>query len=230
MHSLSIDRTAPAFVETSSRLRRLYPDYPRVYPVAAMAEQGKRRWVRLVDAVEAGRIDLMFRRSVTEMSSVDAAAEVVATALVHAVIGRVVAPLVLDARAWDPGFDNLWIHFDSDGGIDWAGVVDTTIRLLPTDPRAGEVGTVTLPCEAALAVWTAHRAVGALDAVLVKLGECARLDGRRFWGIVGESVVGAATYAPVLARSSATDGMRRGQAVLDAIVAAGRPVRGARVA
>ena len=38
------------------------------------------------------------------------------------------------------------------------------------------------------------------------------------WHIVGAAVVGAATHVPLLARSSELTSMRRGQAVLDALV------------
>ena len=46
------------------------------------------------------------------------------------------------------------------------------------------------------------------------------------WHIVGAAVVGAATHVPLLARSSELTSMRRGQAVLDALVGFGLPVRG----
>lgn len=226
----SLTRTRTALMDACASLRPLYPDYPRVYAVAAIADEGKRRWWRLADGIESGRIDLMYARAVGEMSSRDAAAATVATSLIHAVVGRVVALVVLDGRAWDPGIDNVWIHMDSDGGIDWAGVADTTLRVLPDDPLAGSPDTVTLPCERALAVWTAHRCVSSLDAIYERLHACTGIGHNRFWDIVGESVVGAATYVPILARSNASDGQRRGQALLDAIAAAGRPVRGKRVA
>ncbi len=226
----SLTRTRTALMDACANLRPLYPDYPRVYAVAAIADEGKRRWWRLADGIESGRIDLMYARAVGEMSSPAAAAATVATSLIHSVVGRVVALVVLDGRAWDPGIDNVWIHMDSDGGIDWAGVADTTLRVLPDDPLAGSPDTVTLPCERALAVWTAHRCVSSLDAIYKRLNACTGIGHNRFWDIVGESVVGAATYVPILARSNASDGQRRGQALLDAIAAAGRPVRGERVA
>jgi hypothetical protein len=46
------------------------------------------------------------------------------------------------------------------------------------------------------------------------------------WHIVGAAVVGAATHVPLLARSSELTSMRRAQAVLDALVGFGLPVRG----
>jgi hypothetical protein len=46
------------------------------------------------------------------------------------------------------------------------------------------------------------------------------------WHIVGAAVVGASTHIPLLAGSSEVTSMRRGQAVLDALVRFGLPVRG----
>jgi hypothetical protein len=47
------------------------------------------------------------------------------------------------------------------------------------------------------------------------------------WHIVGGAVVSAATQVPLLAGSSEVTSMRRAQAVLDALVGFGLPVRGA---
>lgn len=111
-----------------------------MYAVAAMAEQGKRRWWRLADGLREGRIELMYRRHAAEMISADIAAEVVATALIHAVLGRVVALLVAEGRAWDPGLENLWIHTDNDGGIDWAAwSTPPSARSTTTSMRASGV-------------------------------------------------------------------------------------------
>ncbi|MGV9664214.1 hypothetical protein [Nocardia niigatensis] len=208
-----------------SRLRALQPEHPRVYAVAAMADQGKRRWWRLAEGIREGRVEVMYRRHAAEMSNADIAAEVVATALIHAVIGRVMAMVVAEGRAWDPGLENLWIHTDNDGGIDWAGLSDTTIRVLDGDVLTGEDGVVALPGEPALYVWLAHRCIPALTLVQAAMARCAGLGARRFWGLVAESIVGAATYVPALARTSSTEGARRGQAMLAAFEDRGLPVR-----
>lgn len=229
MPELAILRTArscePAFGHVCSRLRALQPEHPRVYAVAAMADQGKRRWWRLAAGPEEGRIELMYRRHAAEMISARSAAEVVATALIHAVVGRVVALLVADGRAWDPGLENLWIHTDNDGGIDWAGLMDTTIRVVDGDRLVGEPGVVVLPCEQAMSVWLAHRCESALTLVRDTLARCAGLPARRFWSLVGESVSGAATYVPDAARTDVVAGMRRGQGLLLALEDRGLPVR-----
>ncbi|WP_227982538.1 hypothetical protein [Nocardia spumae] len=218
-------RVEPAFEQICVRLRALQPGHPRVYAMAAMAEQGRRRWWRLADGVREGRIELMYRRHAAEMVNADIAAEVVATALIHAVVGRVTALVVCDNRAWDPGLENLWVHTDNDGGLDWAGLSDTTIRVVAGDPLAGRLGVVTLPCDRALDVWLAHRCEASLRLVGDTLSRCGGLSPGRFWGLVGEAVVGAATYVPELARTGADRGIERGQAVLAAMADRGQPVR-----
>lgn len=223
----SLERTAESgpLARSCTRLRSLNPDYPRMYAVAAMANEGKRRWWQLAAGLEDGRVDAMIARSLEDLKVQESAAIQVATALVHAVVGRVVALLVLEGRAWDPGIDNLWIHMDSDGGIDWAGVTSPVLRVLPGDSLASSPGTVQLPCEEALFVWTAHRCITSLEAVLRAVGDRAPIDARTFWSLVGDSILGASTYVPVLAGTYASDSARRGQALLDAFVAAGAPVR-----
>lgn len=218
-------RIEPAFEQICVRLRALQPGHPRVYAVASMAGQGRRRWWRLADGMREGRIELMYRRHAAEMVSADIAAEVVATALIHAVVGRVVALAVCDNRAWDPGLENLWVHTDNDGGLDWAGVSDTTIRVVEGDPLAGRPGVVTLPCDRALTVWLAHRCEPALRLVGESLYRCAGLSRARFWNLVGESIAGTATYAPELARTSVDRGTQRGRALLMALGDRGLPVR-----
>ncbi|MEV0433308.1 hypothetical protein [Nocardia sp. NPDC050413] len=217
--------TTLAFDRACARLQALQPEHPRVYAVAAMAGQGKRRWWHVPNGLSEGRVELMYRRHAAEMINDEIAAEVVATALIHAVVGRVTALFVMSAQAWDPGRDNLWIHHDNDGGIDWAGLSDTTIRVVDGDPQAAEPGTVALPCEAAMAVWLVQRSASSLIPLQSVLTRCSGLPARRFWPLVGESVVGAATYVPDLARTDPAAAARRGQLLLTAFEERGLPVR-----
>ncbi|MGW6727184.1 hypothetical protein ACWF9G_14895 [Nocardia sp. NPDC055029] len=221
----ALSRTTAAFDRACARLQSLQPEHSRVYAVAAMAGQGKRRWWHVPNGLSEGRVELMYRRHAAEMINDDIAAEVVATALIHAVVGRVTALFVMSAQAWDPGRDNLWIHHDNDGGIDWAGLSDTTIRVVDGDPEADERDAVALPCEAAMAVWLAQRCASSLIPLQSVLIRCSGLPARRFWSLVGESVVGAATYVPDLARADSTAGARRGQLLLGALEDRGLPVR-----
>jgi hypothetical protein len=220
------DRSVRAFEDTRARLRALAAGSPRVYAVACIDEEPKRRWWSLGGSERTERIELLYRRSREDVDEPRIAAEQVAAALIHAVVGRVLAPLALEGRVWDPGLDNLWLHQDSDGCIDWAGVADDTLRVLPGDRAASGREVVVLPCEEAMAVWTAHRAVTALTAVHEAVQRCAPLDGARFWAMVGRAVVTGASQLPVLGGASRRTAARRGQQLLDAFVAAGHPVRG----
>ena len=146
--------------------------------------------------------------------------------------------LVLEGRAWDTGLENLWVHVDSEGAIDWVGVVDPTLRALPDDPFFGDRTDAAralrpgrhrrLPSEAALTTWVAHRSHRALEPLFAKLFDVSggAMSVASMWHIVGGAVVGAATQVPLLAGSSELTSMRRGQAVLDALVGFGLPVRG----
>jgi hypothetical protein len=210
--------------ESSNRLRELYPECPRVYGVAVMADVGRRRWWPLASAVTTDRLKRMLEATATQMDT-RAAASQLATTLAYTVACRVVALVILEARAWDPGLENLWVHCDSEGAIDWVGVTDATLRVLPNDPAIADV--VRLPSEAALATWIAHRCHRALQPLFSRLHEVSlgALTVSDMWGMVGSAVVTTATQVPLLAGSSQASGMRRGQAVLDALASFGLPVR-----
>lgn len=222
--AMTISRSLPLH-ESSTRLRELFPACPRVHGVAVMADVGHRRWWPLASALTTDRLRQMFVNARHEVDSRAAASQLAAT-LAYTVVGRVVALVVLEGRAWDPGLENLWVHCDSEGAIDWAGVVDPTLRVLPNDPAPR--GVVRLPNEEALATWTAHRSHRALQPLFSRLHDVSwgALSVSTMWGMVGSAVVTTATQIPLLAGTSEASGMRRGQAVLDAFVSFGLPVRG----
>jgi hypothetical protein len=235
---MAIARTLPLH-ESSRRLRELYPECPRVYGVAVMSDLTRRRWWPLDEALTTDRLAEMFQIGAIEMDSPVAAAQQLAATVAHVVIGRVIPLLVLEGRAWDTGLENLWVHVDSEGAIDWVGVVDPTLRALPDDPffrtRSGtraayftSEGMARLPSEAALTTWVAHRSHRALTPLFGKIFDVSggAISMASMWHIVGTAVVSAATHVPLLARSSELTSMRRGQAVLDAFVGFGLPVRG----
>lgn len=234
---MAIERTLPLH-ESSRRLRELYPECPRVYGVAVVGDLSRRRWWPLAEALSADRLQGMFDAAVAETGNRAAVAQQLAATFTHVVIGRVVPLLVLEGRAWDTGLENLWVHVDSEGAIDWVGVVDPTLRGLPEDPyycgRAARFasachdGIVALPSEAALTTWVAHRSHRALEPLFARLVEISdgAMSVAAMWHMVGAAVVGAATQVPLLAGSSEVVSMRRGQAVLDALVGFGLPVRG----
>ena len=237
---MAIARTMPLH-ESSRRLRELYPECPRVYGVAVMSDLTRRRWWPLHEALATDRLREMFQIGAQEMDNPVAAAAQLAATLAHVVIGRVIPLVVLEGRAWDTGLENLWVHVDSEGAIDWVGVVDPTLRALPDDPFFGDradtgavhfarEGMVRLPSEAALTTWVAHRSHRTLEPLFAAICEVSggAISQASMWHIVGAAVVGAATHVPLLARSSELTSMRRGQAILDALVGFGLPVRGGR--
>ncbi len=130
---MAITQTLPLH-ESSQRLRELYPECPRVYGVAVMGDLSRRRWWPLAEALTTDRLRMMFDLAAAETASRAAATQQLAATLAHVVIGRVVPLVVLEGRAWDTGLENLWVHVDSEGAIDWVGVVDLTLRALPDDP------------------------------------------------------------------------------------------------
>ncbi|ORB29825.1 iron reductase [Mycolicibacterium parafortuitum] len=234
--SMSIARVLPIH-ESSRRLRELYRECPRVYGVAVMGDLSRRRWWPLAEILTTDRLQQMFDAGIAETESRAAVAQQLAATFAHVVVGRVTPLLALEGRAWDTGLENLWVHVDSEGAIDWVGVVDPTLRALPDDPyvaecRAsgggGQRGIVALPSEAALTTWIAHRSHRALGPLFTKLAAVSdgAMSVAAMWHIVGGAVVNAATQVPLLANASEVVSMRRGQAVLDAFVGFGLPVRG----
>ncbi|MGV0850233.1 iron reductase [Mycolicibacterium phlei] len=233
--SMTIRRPVPLH-ESSRRLRELYPECPRVYGVAVMGDLSRRRWWPLAEALTTDRLQAMFDQAAEETDSRAAVTHQLAATLAHVVVGRVIPLLVLEGRAWDTGLENLWVHVDSEGTIDWVGVVDPTLRALPDDPyfqqrRIGHTardGMVALPSEAALTTWIAHRSHRALEPLFAELAgiSAGAMSIASMWHVVGTAVVGAATQVPLLAGSSEVVSMRRSQAVLDAFVGFGLPVRG----
>ncbi|WP_422746730.1 iron reductase [Mycobacterium sp. WMMD1722] len=233
---MTIKRALPLH-ESSRRLRELYPECPRVYGVAVMGDLSRRRWWPLAEALSADRLQGMFDLAAAETDNRAAVAQQLAATLAHVVLGRVIPLVVLEGRAWDTGLENLWVHVDSEGAIDWVGVVDPTLRALPEDPffiggrrrTDGPNGIVALPSEGALTTWVAHRSHRALAPLFNHLESICggAMSVAAMWHVVGAAVVGAATQVPLLAGSSEWTSMRRGQAVLDALVSFGLPVRGA---
>ncbi|EUA35547.1 hypothetical protein I552_6349 [Mycobacterium xenopi 3993] len=99
---MAIDCPLPLH-DSSRRLRGLYPACPRVYGVAVLADVCRRRWWPLASALTTDRLQVMFDNAAADMDR-RAAARQLADTLVHTVIGRVVALVVLEGRAWDPAW------------------------------------------------------------------------------------------------------------------------------
>ena len=86
-----------------------------------MGDLSRRRWWPLAEAVTTDRLQTMFDIAAEETDSRTAVAQQLAAALAHVVVGRIVPLVVLEGRAWETGLENLWVHVDSEGAIDWVG-------------------------------------------------------------------------------------------------------------
>ncbi|MBS7548067.1 hypothetical protein [Dietzia massiliensis] len=217
--------TRTLFDDTVEVLGGLRAGYPKFYSIADLGTQSRRRWVPLERAVDSGRVEQMFRDHFTESGDIRFSTYLVAEAFTHGVLGRAVASFVTIGRVWDTGAENMAVRTDIEGGLDWAGVRDTTLRVLPDDPAAGSRGTVVLPCEQALAQWLACRSRSTLTAVFEGLAEVSNCSVDTLWSMAGECVLGAATIVPTFADTSPETGYRRGQMVLQALHDSGLAVR-----
>lgn len=217
--------TRTVFQETVDVLGGFRSGYPKFYSMADLGRHSRRRWVPLENAVDGGRVELMFRNYFAESGDIRFATYLVADAFSHAVLGRAVASFVTTGRVWDTGAENMAVRTDIEGGLDWAGVRDTTMRVLPGDPAAGQPGAVVLPCERSLAQWLACRSRTTLATVFEGLSEVSNCGVDTLWSMAGECVLGAATIVPNFAGANQETAYRRGQYVLGALHGSGLAVR-----
>ena len=217
--------TTTVFEETVEVLAGFRPGYPKFYSMADLSDQTRRRWIPLERSVDGGRVDLMYRNHLTDSGDRRFATYLVADAFAHGVLGRAVASFVTTGRVWDTEAENMAVRTDIEGGLDWAGVRETTLRMLPDDPAAGRPGTTVLPCEEALARWLACRSRMTLAPIYAGLSRVSRCGVDTLWSTAGECVLGAATLVPTFAGTSPEVGYRRGQLVLEALHDAGLAVR-----
>ncbi|WP_083022321.1 iron reductase [Mycolicibacter minnesotensis] len=228
-------RRRAALHESCTRLQQLHPHCPRTYGVAVLADVNKRRWFPLDSVFTLDRLRVRFYETAAKTDP-RAAANVLAASLIHEVLGRLLPLVLLEGRAWDTGLENLWVHFDAENDIDWVAVVDPTLRALPDDPwihakdgldRAETM--VVLPNESALTTWAAHRCHRTLAPLFVWLHEACEgaMSVTAMWQLLGSTVVVAAAQLPRRTDNAEATNCRRSQAILDAMVGFGLPVRGA---
>ncbi|BCP04388.1 MULTISPECIES: iron reductase [Mycobacterium] len=237
---MDIRRELPVH-ESSRRLRALFPGCPLVYGIAVLDDVSRQRWWPLDSQRTDALLRAMFDDAAKNIGPHAATRQLVAS-LIHEIIGRMLPLVLLEGRAWDVGLENLWLHRDRDGAIDWAAVVDPTLRVLPDDPcaaaRSGDAfgrrprreGVLTLPNEAALAIWVAHRCHRSLSRLFDSVHAISNgaVAVTAMWHIVGSAIIGVAAQIPRPAPVDDHVITRRSQAILDAMVGFGLPVRRSR--
>ena len=237
--SMAIAQTLPLH-ESSRRLRELYPECPRVYGVAVMGDLSRRRWWPLaqalttrpaaVDVRARGRGDRQPRRG-RPAARGDAGARGRRTRRSRCSCSRA-APGTPAWRTcgctWTPRARST----GSGSSIRRCARCPTTRssaaarRCASGNPPgrhrrpaqrggADDVDRTPQPSRARAAVRQARRGQ-----------RRRRCRSRRCGTSSARAVVSAATQVPLLAGSSELTSMRRGQAVLDALVGFGLPVRG----
>ena len=233
---MAISRMLPLH-ESSRRLRELYPECPRVYGVAVMGDLSRRRWWPLAEVLTTDRLRDMFDAAGAETDSRVAVAPAAGR---HAVPRRHRAGRArcssLEGRAWDTGWRTSGCTSTPRARSTGSASSDPTLRALPDDPyfngrlrtappasrpgshrRAAQRGG---PDDLGRAPQSPRPRTAVRQAVRGQ--RRVRLPVAAMWHIVGAAVVSAATQVPLLAGSSELTSMRRGQAVLDALVGFGR--------
>ena len=237
--SMVISRMLPLH-ESSRRLRELYPECPRVYGVAVMGDLIQ---TSLVAAVRGARrpigCDVMFDAAAPRPTAAWRSPNSWPPRCRTSSSGGSFRCSSLEGRAWDTGAGEPL------GACRLRGRDRLGRRLRPDAARAAggpvlqrPLGTAAPPCRQGSHRRAAQR--GGADDVGgapqpprpgSAVRQAARDQRRRrdrpaMWHIVGAAVVSAATQVPLLAGSSEVTSMRRAQAVLDALVGFGAPVRG----
>ncbi|QYN32763.1 hypothetical protein K1T35_29905 [Pseudonocardia sp. DSM 110487] len=210
-----------ALAATVDRLRGLRPEYPDVYAprVGVPAEPGWTPMAELLPHVAEWCERARERDNPARLASV--AATTVGGTLVHAVLGRVTAALVLERRAWDVGAGNLAVH----GETELLAVRDATLLVLPDDPAADLPDAEVLPDLPALLHRVAADAVATLRPLLEGVRAATRYGLVPLWNSAADAVRSAAHYAPLYAGVDRDGARAIGAALVDALAAQGARVR-----
>jgi hypothetical protein len=210
-----------ALAATVERLRGLRPDYPDAYAVriGVPAEPGWRSLADAVPHVAEWCAQARERDNPARLASV--AATAVGGALVHGVLGRVTAALVLDRRAWDVRAGHLAVHPDTER----VAVRDASLLVLPDDPAAGHPDAEVLPDLPALLDRVAAAAVATLRPLLDAVRAATRYGLVPLWNSAADAVRGAAAYAPLYAGAEREPARALGAALVDALAAHGARIR-----
>lgn len=210
-----------ALAATVDRLRGLRPEYPDAYAprIGVPAEPG---WTSLAEAVpQVAAWCAQAREQDNPAGLASVAATTVGGALVHAVLGRVTAALVLEHRAWDVRAGHLSVH--ADAGL--LAVRDATLLVLPGDPAAGHPDAEVVPDLPALLHRVAADAVATLRPLLDAVRAATRYGLVPLWNSAADAVRSAAHYAPLYAGVDREGAERVGAALVEALTAQGARLR-----
>lgn len=218
--------SAHVFADTVATLGGLRPEYPKFFSMADLKQQSRRRWVRMGAMTRTYKLENMRRLAMIDCDDRTYATFQVADCFSHAIFGRVVASFASTGRVWDTGTENMSVRTDIEGSLDWAGVLDTTMRMLPGDEFAGAVNTVEFPSEEAIAQWIAHRSARTITPIFDALVHDTNIDCDALWASVGECILGVSAMVPAFMGSGEEQSHRRGQLVMGALNSSGLAVRG----
>ncbi|OZM76278.1 hypothetical protein [Pseudonocardia sp. MH-G8] len=210
-----------ALAATVERLRGLRPAYPDTYAVriGVPPEPG---WRSLPEAAEdVAHWCARAREQDNPGRLASVAATSVAGTLVHAVLGRVSAAILLERRAWDVRPGRLWVHPDT-GQV---AVRDASLLVLPDDAAAGDPGVEVVADTAALLDRVAGAAVATLGPLLDAVRAATRYGLVPLWNGVADAARGAATYVPLYAGTDREASAELGAALVDALTAHGARIR-----
>lgn len=206
---------------TVELLRGLRPDYPDAYGVhiGVPDEPG---WWSLADAVpHVADWCARAREQDNPARLASVAATAVGGTLVHAVLGRVTAALVLERRAWDVHAARLAVHPETER----VALRDASLLVLPDDPAAGHPDAEVLPDLPALLDRVAAAAVATLRPLLDAVRAATRYGLVPLWNSAADAVRGAATYVPLYAGAEREPARALGAALVDVLTAHGARVR-----
>jgi len=210
-----------ALVATVERLRGLRPEYPDSYAprIGVPAEPG---WTSLADLPpHVAEWCERARQQDNPAGLASVAATAVGGTLVHAVLGRVTAALVLERRAWHVGAHSLAVHRETE----LLAVRDPTLLVLPGDPAAGHPGAEVLPDLPTLLHRVAADAVTTLRPLLEAVRAATRYGLVPLWNSAADAVRGAAHYAPLYAGADRDGARAVGAALVEALAAQGARLR-----
>jgi hypothetical protein len=158
-----------------------------------------------------------------------------------AAAGRLGVAMAVTGQAYDVGPASLLLHLDDAGLVERIAVRGRALAVLPDNPHAARAtagratagrataGRATdvhvLPDLAALSGWAAARIVATLVPLIDELHRVTRFGRVPMWNLVADAVLGPATTVPRSAGLDQGAGREVGFALIDAMVAAGAPIR-----